>query len=173
MEALYFEFENMPVRIVATRRIPEVKTPGLDIKEVDEGMELTVNLWVAWELIEAGLARLSDEGVNDSEWTQTHYRERVQPLGKPTPLPDDFYSRAYLTFRQAKSAEDEASQATRRMKGRYRDIVESRIAKIMRLASAEAKADSRGLQPEEAALYEELHKIIERWRSEMRELGGE
>jgi DNA replication initiation complex subunit (GINS family) len=59
------------------------------------------------------------------------------------------------------------------MKGRYRDIVESRIAKITRLASAEAKADSRNLQPEEAALYDELHKIIERWRSEMRELGGE
>ena len=43
----------------------------------------------------------------------------------------------------------------------------------MRLASAEAKANSRGLQPEELILYEELHRIIERWRSEMRELGGE
>jgi hypothetical protein len=174
MEALYFEFENMPVRIVATRKIPEIKTPGLDVKEADEGMELTVNLWVAWELIEAGLARLSDGGVSDEEWTQTHYRERVQPLGQPTPLPDDFYSRAYVTFKQAvKPAGDETRQASARMKGRYRDIVESRIAKIMRLASAEAKADSRSLQPEEAVLYEELHKIIERWRDEMRELGGE
>ena len=174
MEALYFEFENMPVRIVATRKIPEIKTPGLDIKEADEGMELTVNLWIAWELIEAGLARLSDGGISDEQWTQTHYRERVQPLGQPTPLPEDFYSRAYVTFKQAeKSARDETRRASGRMKGRYRDIVESRIAKIMRLASAEAKADSRGLQPEEAALYDELHKIIERWRSEMRELGGE
>ena len=129
---------------------------------------------MAWELIEAGLARLSDGGVSDGEWTQTHYRERVQPLGQPTPLPEDFYSRAYLTFRQAeKSAGDESSQTSGRMKGRYRDIIESRIAKIMRLASAEAKANSRGLQPEELVLYEELHRIIERWRSEMRELGGE
>ena len=172
MEALYFEFENMPVRIVATRKIPEIKTPGLEVGEVEEGVEITVNLWVAWELIEAGLARLSDGGISDSEWTQTHYRERVQPLGKPTPLPDDFYSRAYITFRQAeRSAGGEAGQPGGRAKGRYRDIVESRIAKIMRLASAEARADSRGLQPEEAALYEELHKIIERWRDEMRELG--
>ncbi len=139
MEALYFEFENMPVRIVATRKIPEIKTPGLDVKEADEGTELTVNLWVAWELIEAGLARLSDGGISDGEWTQTHYRERVQPLGQPSPLPEDFYSRAYVTFKQAeKSARDEASRTSGRTKGRYRDIVESRIAKIMRLASAEA-----------------------------------
>ena len=174
MEALYFEFENMPVRIVATRKIPEIKTPGLDVKEADEGTELTVNLWVAWELIEAGLARLSDGGVSDGEWTQTHYRERVQPLGQPTPLPEDFYSRAYVTFRQAeKSAGDKTSQASGRMKGRYRDIVESRIAKIMRLASAEAKSNSKGLQPEETALYDELHKVIERWRNEMRKLSGD
>jgi hypothetical protein len=175
MEALYLEFENMPVRIVATRKIPEIKTPGLDVKEAEAGMELTVNLWLAWELIEAGLARLSDGGVSDEEWTQIHFRERVQPLGQPTPLPDDFYSRAYITFKQAmKTAGDEGRQAASgRMKGRYRDIVESRITKIMRLASAEAKADSRRFQSEEVVLYNKLHKIIERWRSEMRELGGE
>jgi len=148
IEALCFEFENMPVRIVATRRIPEIRTSGLEIEEAEEGAELTVSLWLAWELIEAGLARLTDGGVSDSEWTQTHYRERVQPLGKPTPLPDDFYSRAYLTFRQAgRSSGDEAGQAGGRLKGRYRDIVESRIAKIMRLASAEARAEVRDLQP--------------------------
>ncbi|UCD45880.1 MAG: DNA replication complex GINS family protein [Candidatus Bathyarchaeota archaeon] len=175
MEALYLEFENMPVRIVATRKIPEIKTPGLDVKGAEAGTELTVNLWVAWELIETGLARLSDGGVSDEEWTQIHFRERVQPLGQPTPLPKDFYPRVYITFKEAmRTAGDEGRQAASgRMKGRYRDIVESRITKIMRLAGAEVKADSRGLQSEESVLYNELHNIIERWRSKMRELGGE
>ena len=53
----------------------------------------------------------------------------------------------------------------------YRDILESRIGKIVRLASAEAAADRRQLQPEEGTLYKDLHAIISSWREEMRELG--
>lgn len=176
MGATYFEFENMPVRLIATRKIPKIKTAGLAIEEVDAGKELTVSLWIAWELMEAGLARLAEDGVSDEEWTQIHYRERFQPLGKPLPLPDKFYSKAYLSFKQAskRSASDPSRlEGFKRVKGWYRDIIESRIGKVTRLASAEATAQTRSLQPEEAALYAELRELISSWRKKMRELGGE
>lgn len=176
MDAIYFEFENMPVRLVATRKIPRIKTAGLIVEEVDAGRELTVSLWIAWELIEAGLARLADDGVSGEEWTQIHYRERFQPLGRLSSLTDRFYSRAYLTFKRDKRMAGEDSTRIyhlNRLQGMFRDIVESRIGKIVRLASAEAAARSRALQPEEAALYRDLHDIISSWRKEMRRLGAD
>jgi len=169
-----FDFENSQVRLVALRKIPEVETAGLRIEETEAGRDLTVSLWIAWELIEAGLARMADEGVSGEEWTKIHYRERFQPLGQPSPLPDDFYSKAYAAFkREAKSVIGDPSRLKNldRMKGWFRDILESRISRIVRLASAEASPQIRALQPEEAALYKELNAIVSSWRKEMRRLG--
>ena len=52
---VFFDFENMPVRITATRKIPAIETPGITIDETEEGGVLTVPVWVAFELVEAGL----------------------------------------------------------------------------------------------------------------------
>jgi DNA replication initiation complex subunit (GINS family) len=57
------------------------------------------------------------------------------------------------------------------MRGRFRDILESRIGKITRLASAEVPTQTRGLQPEEAALYKDLFARISSWRRSMKKLG--
>lgn len=174
VDGLHFDFENMPVRLVATRKIPRIETSGILMEETEAGRELTVKLWMAWELVEAGLARFADDGLSNEEWTQVHYRERFQPLGSPSPLPDGFYSRAYLTFSRLKreARGDEARlNSLSRMGGRFRDILESRIGRVVRLASAEAPASPRSLQPEEASLYEKLHPMISSWRRETRRLG--
>jgi DNA replication initiation complex subunit (GINS family) len=79
----------------------------------------------------------------------------------------------YLTFLQeikrAKSGSVRAENLER-MRGRFRDIIESRIGKVTRLASAEVEAQTRNLQPEEAALYKELFRIISEWRRSMKKL---
>jgi hypothetical protein len=173
---VYFYFENMPVRIVATRKIPSIETPGIDIPETNPGKELTVNLWIALEFIEAGLAKLVDEGVTEEEWTQIHYRERFQPLGRPAPLPENFYAKAYLTFmREISRAQGDAARedGLGRLKGRFRDILESRIGKITRLAAAEVPAQTQDLQPEEEALYRDVFEMISEWRKSMKKLGEE
>ena len=173
IEDLYFEFDNMPVRLMATRNIPRIETAGILIDETEAGQELTVNLWIAWELVEAALARFADNGVGNEEWTQIHYRERFQPLGRPFPLPEKFYPRVHLTFsRLMKEARGDTTRLENlnRLRGMFRDILESRIDRVVKLASAEAAASSRPLQPEEAALYGELHTLISSWRREMRRL---
>jgi len=170
----YFDFENMQVKIVTTHKVPAVETPGISINETEAGREMNVPVWVATMLIDAGLARLSDEGVSGEEWTQIHYRERFQPLGQPSPLPDGFYSKVYLTFmREMRAAGGDSARVENleRMRGRFRDILESRIGKITRLASAEVPAQTRGLQPEEAAFYKDLFARISSWRRSMKKLG--
>ena len=173
MDSLYFKFENAPVKILATRKIPEIRTPGIVISETDDGRTLVVPLWVAWALSEAGLAKITDKGITDEEWTQIHYREKFQPLGQPSLLPDDFYFNAYLTFKR--KIEEASGQGRHedldRLKGRFRDIMESRVGKIIRLSSAEATVQTRELQKEESTLYKELHELISIWRKELRKLG--
>ena len=135
----YIDFENIPVKIVAIRKIPAINTPGLVIEEADEGNTITVNLWIAMEFIEAGLAKLSDEGLSSEEWTQIHYRERFQPLGRPTPLPNDFYAKAYLTFaremRGEKIVGPEFTELSMGMSGDYDTAIEEG-ATILRIGSA-------------------------------------
>ena len=167
IEDLLFSFENMPIMILATRNIPEIKTPGLTIKETQEGRDQTLPLWVAWELIKEGLAKLVDEGIKDDEWTQIHYRERFQPIGKLSALPDNFYMKVYLRFLEDRKA----GKNVERIKARFRDIVESRLGKLTRISSAEAELQGKTLQPEEEVIYDKLHMLISKWRQEMRGLG--
>jgi len=173
VEDLRFEFENMSVGLVATRNIPRIETSGILVEETEAGGQLTATLWIARELVEAGLARFADDGVSGEEWTQIHYRELYQPHGRPSPLPEKFYQRAYLTFsRLAREAAGDEARMDQldRLRGRFRDIMEARIGKVARMASAEVAAASGALQPEEAALYGALHGLISSWRGEMRRL---
>jgi DNA replication initiation complex subunit (GINS family) len=59
------------------------------------------------------------------------------------------------------------------MKARFRDILESRINRITRQATAQADSPTRVLQPSEAALYTDVHRITSKWRDSMLELGEE
>jgi len=171
MDDLRLMFENMPIRLVASRNIPRMETAGIFIEETETGKELIVSQWLAWELVEAGLARFADYGVSNDEWTQIHYRERFQPLGRLAPLPDRYYPRAYLTFKrlEKEAGGDSARlEGLNRLRGMYRDILESRISRIVRLASMEAKVSSTALQPEEVPIYDKMHGLVSLWRSKMR-----
>lgn len=174
LDDICFAYENMTVRLIATRDIPRIETAGLVIEETGANKELKVNLWVAWELIEAGLARLADGSLKSDELVQAHYRERLQPLGQLSPLPDRFYAQAYISFNQlAREARGEEARLSHlnRLRGMFRDILESRINKIVRLASSEAASPPRELQPEESRLYRELNERISAWRRMLRRVG--
>jgi len=98
--------------------------------------------------------------------------ERFHPISQLSPLPDSFYSRVYLTFSKLMSEEGHLAgpEHVNRLKGMYRDILESRINKIVRLASAETSIKSGTLEPEEDIFYRELHDLIDSWRVRMRKL---
>ena len=75
-------------------------------------------------------------------------------------------------YGEAGSEAAEEKQATiNRLKARFRDIVESRISRITRLASTESLSAIRALQPEESRLYDSLRGTIAKWRTENAEIG--
>ncbi len=174
LDDVCFAYENSTVRLIATRDIPRIETAGLVIEETAANSELRVNLWVAWELVEAGLARFADGGLKSDELIQAHYRERLQPLGQLSALPDRFYAQAYITFnqltREAKGEEARLAHLNR-LRGMFRDILESRLNKIVRLASSEIASPPKELQNEEAQLFRELNRKISAWRRMLRRVG--
>jgi hypothetical protein len=168
----HLEYQNSEITIRAIKRIPNVETPGITIREVQEGVEFTVLFWVAKILVEHGLAEYIEPSVTQTEWTQVHYRERLNPAGPPTTLPDGFYERAYQTFIQSRISEDQ-DPTINRMKAWFRDILESRIGRITRTASSSASSPISLLHKAEGHLYDEVHRVIQGWRKKMRSIGEE
>ncbi len=166
------EHENNIVRCKALRNIPEVIIVGYKFDAVQENYEFNTYYWVARQLIQNGLAELVDETLTTNEWTQIHFKERINPAGPPGPLPDDFYEKAYQSFTSARD-NNEPDNLKNRMKARFRDILESRINRITRQATAQADSPIRVLQQSETALYNEVHRIVSEWRDTMQELGEE
>lgn len=166
------EYENSIVRCRSLRNIPEVVIVGYRLEALDEGREFDTYYWVARHLIRNGLVELVDETISTNEWTQIHFKERINPAGPPGPLPDDFYEKAYQSFASAKD-NDESSNMVKRMRARFRDILASRINRITRQAAAHADSPTRVLQESESELYAEVHRIVSVWRDSMLEIGEE
>ena len=162
------DYENDFVRCRAVRNIPEIETVGYKLEAVDANREFNTFYWVARELARNGLIEYVDEILDGNEWTQVHFKERINPAGPPTPLPDEFYPKAYISFKTAEDLNTEVN--LNRIRARYRDILESRINRIARLASSEADSPTRLLQPEESHLYDGIHRIVSDWRDSMRKL---
>ena len=164
----HLDYETRQIVCRAAKKTPAINTPGISIPSVEEGHEFTTWFWVSRELVEAGLAEYGAEPLTQTEWTQVHFKERLNPAGPPGPMPDDFYARAYQSFTLAKRDRD---AAVTRMRARFREILESRVGRITRMASAEADSPTSPLQEEEEQLYNMVHQLVSAWREEMRGLG--
>jgi len=166
----HLDYEIRQISLRAKKKIQAVSTPGMSLPGVEEGQEFSTWLWVARELVDLGLAEYSAEPLSQTEWTQVHFKERLNPAGPPGPLPDDFYARAYQSFKLIKLDKDKSSSLSR-MRARFKEILESRIGRIARMASAEADSPTSPLQGEEERLYDMVHRLISAWREDLRGLG--
>lgn len=167
------EYENTPVKLVALRKTPKIETPGITIEEVDERKEFSAPFWVASVLVEASLAKYGEEGLTIEEWTSTHFKERFNPGGPPGALPKDFYSKAYISLTLAAKAvggDPAKVEQINRLHARFREIIDSRVSKVTRIATTETSLQPGILQPEEQALYQELERTVSEWRREIRRL---
>jgi hypothetical protein len=162
-------YENNLVKCKAIRNIPRIEIIGYKLEPVEENTEFNTFYWIARELARNGLIEYMEETLDNNEWTQIHFKERINPAGPPGRLPDHFYLKAYQSFTTGEDFNE--STYLNRIRARYRDILESRINRIIRLASSEADSPTRVLQPQEISLYEKVHRIVSKWRKDMREIG--
>ncbi len=168
-----FDFEHQPTKIVANRNCQEIKLAGLNVGPFEEGNEYEIYNWIALELEKSGIVHFrEDENLNMAKLNKLQWSERVQTVGQILRLPEDFYPRlrrylACLRKEAAKSPEkmlenEKARQLTR-------DIINSRLKKIVSIASAPAQTEQtlKNLTVEERFLYDQLYTFINQWRTQI------
>jgi hypothetical protein len=174
-----FSYENSLVKIVANRNCPEIKLAGLTVGPFDEGNEYEVYFWVAKELASEGMVHFREDDVLDAtKLFKVQWKEGVQIPGQISELPDDFYPKLRRFISDLKiqaSKETEKYQEYNKAQHLARDIVNSRLKKIVALSSAPAQTEQvlKKFTNEEKILFMELVKIISKWKTEILETEGE
>ncbi len=172
-------FENKLVRVVANRDEAKIELAGLGVGPFDEGKEYEIRLWLAKILEKNGVVRFQSEGLlNVVSLHKIHWKERVQPPNKVSPLPEEFYPKLRRCLDDLKEASKESSGKLKEYDKSLRisrDIVNCRVKKIVSLSShppltAQALQSFSG---EEKMLYHRLHSIIHDWKKRIFGASGE
>lgn len=166
------------MRIIANRNCPEIKLAGLVVGPFDEGNEYEVYFWVAKELANAGMAHFREDDILDTtKLFKVQWREGVQIPGQISELPDDFYPklRRYLVALKEEATQPEKINEYQKTQHLAKDVVNSRLKKIISLASAPGQGEQvlKKFSNEEKILYDQLVKIISEWKTKILEVEGE
>ena len=173
---LDFCYENSLVKIVANRNCPEIKLAGLSVGPFDEGNEYEIYFWVAKELAAAGMVHFrEDDTLDATKLFKVQWREGVQIPGQISEVPEDFYPklRRFISDLKEQASSSEKYQEYDRAKQLSRDIVNSRLKKIVALSSAPAQSDqvTKKLTTEEKIIYDQLVKLISEWKAKILQNG--
>jgi hypothetical protein len=168
------------VKIVANRNCPEIKLAGLTVGPFDEGNEYEVYLWVAKELTATAMVHFrEDDLLDNTKIYRINFREGKKAPDQITDIPSDFYPklRRYLLELKDQATQTQQSEKFQeydRTKQLSRDIVNSRLRKIVSLAATPALSDqvTKNLTAEERIVYDQICKIITEWKAKILEQNG-
>jgi hypothetical protein len=169
------------VKIIANRNCPEIKLSGLNVGPFDEGNDYEIYFWVAKELASEGLVHFREDDILDStKLYKAQWKEGVQIPGQIGELPEDFYPKLRRFLRDLKDQATQTQQSEKfheydRTKQLARDIVNSRLKKIVALSAAPAQSEQvlKKLTDEEKLVYEQLVKVISEWKAKILENGAD
>ncbi len=176
---LDFCYENSLVKIVANRNCPEIKLAGLIVGPFDEGNEYDVYFWVAKDLASAGVVHFREDDILDStKLFKVQWKEGVQIPGQISDLQGDFYPKLRRFIAELKGQAQKQSEKYReydRARQLARDIVNSRLKKIIAISAAPAQSDHmlKKFTSEERIIYEQLVKLISEWKTRILENEGD
>jgi hypothetical protein len=169
------------VKIIANRNCPEIKLAGLAVGPFDEGNEYEVYFWVAKELAAAAMVHFREDDILDAtKLFKAQWKEGVQIPGQISELRNDFYPKLRRFLLDQKDQATQTQQAEKfqeydRTKQLARDIVNSRLRKIVALAAAPAQSGQilDKLTSEEKILYDQLVKLISEWKAKILQNGAD
>jgi hypothetical protein len=178
IRSLDFNFEHSTAKIVANRNCQEIKLAGLNVGPFEEGNEYEVYYWVALELEKSGIVHFrEDDHLTVPKLNKLQWSERVQTAGLISRLPEDFYPRLRRCLTDLKKNAAKAPEKvleSEKARQLTRDIINSRLKKIVSIASAPAQTDQalKNLTSEDRFLYEQLYTLINQWRVRILEYEG-
>ncbi len=167
------EFENSPSRISFLKDYPETRISDRVIGPYRTNQEIELPMWISQHLVDMGYAKFREEDQMSSHVISiTQYKENLVGSRQLTKLPRTFYFHLRRFIRNLKTLETKD-----RSKGKELDkslplaqeIVNIRVRKIASLAASGGQSTelASNLTPEEQALYDRVHEVVELWKKEI------
>lgn len=158
--------------MIILRSIPKLSVAGEEVGPFEENTYFEARNWVADELIKNGFARFVDEneGFSMIDVQKAQIKEAIQTSRRLSTLPPDFYPNLRRFLKELKekaSSEPDKTAEFQKAINLARDIVTSRLNKVLILSSAQDKDENllKNLTTEERILYEKIYKSINEWRN--------
>ena len=126
------------------------------------------------------MVHFREEDVLDTnKLFKAQWKEVVQIPGQISDLPGDFYPKLRRFLQDLKEQATQTQQSEKyqecdRVKQLARDIVNSRLKKIVALSATPGQSDQvlKKLTGEERIIYEQLVKLISEWKAKILEKGA-
>ncbi|MEM2214362.1 MAG: hypothetical protein QXD66_02785 [Candidatus Nezhaarchaeales archaeon] len=168
---LFYDVEKVRVKVI--KKVPEIKVGDEVLGPLDQNQEVEVERWIARVLKEEGYVDIIDErSVDLSLISKIAWKEvRTDQL---VPLEPTFYvkARKYLKILNEKAkVNPEALNEKRAVEVKLTDVVNCRVQKIVSLALTGTQPPREVLDrltPEEKVLFNEVRRLISRWRQAIR-----
>jgi|GEM_PF-1660266 len=174
-DTISFQYENTMVTITALKPLDEFKTQDATYGPVEKGREILVPRWVANVLISSNLAQLKDPGIKVADLQKALWQETGEPVLQS--LDHDFYyqvrnSIEHLAYQNKTSPNDVRLAAQTKMENLLRDLLDSRLLKIMKLSLREERLreTKKKMTEEERWLFDRLVKLLRKWQTEVLEI---
>lgn len=182
MSSLTFKVSDQELRVsealvVAVKDHPKVLVESdTELGPFEKGHEYRMMHWLAERLFVEGIVEIKDQQpVTNTELSKILWREVRSNVA--TKLPNGFYPRFRRHLRTikdqaAKTGKPAALREEEQALQNMRDLVYSRIQKILRLTQAQNPPITalEGLTREERELYEQVREILESWTQGLQEV---
>ena len=174
-EALRFQYDNQSVTVVAQNPIDEFRLQDTTYGPVDKGREFTVPQWVAKKLIAANMVTLKDDHIKVPTLQKTLWQETEDSALQP--LAPDFFQKVrraldHLMVENKKAPNDIRIAAQARMEQLFRDLIDNRLLKLMKLSLREERLreTKKKMTGEERWLFDRLVTLIRNWQTQVLEI---
>lgn len=170
LESVLEDSLHQEVKLIALADFQGLDIEGFRVQEFKKDSEVKLPLWIAAELIKAGIVKFKEgEEIDLKMLSKLHWIEVIQPSRVLSPLPENFYLKLKLYLDELKARalrEIDKIEEYRKALMMAGDIVSSRLRKVMELTLTRQTAQTlSNLTIEERILYEGLRDVVETWRN--------
>lgn len=174
-DTLRFRYENASVIVVSLKPIDEFKIQDATYGPVEKGREFTVPRWVANVLMAKDVARPKEDEIKVSDLQKALWHETGEPVLQT--LESDYYyqvrnSIMQLARKNQASPNDIRLAAQSKMKQLFRDLLDNRLLKLMKVSLREERIreTKKKMTDEERWLFDRLVTLLRNWQKQVLEI---
>ena len=174
-EALWFQYENATVTIIASKTLDEFRINESTYGPVEKGREFDVPRWVAGVLVSNNMATLKAPSMGVPDLQKALWRETGEPVLQP--LTQNYYFQVrnaieHLAHQNKKAPNEIKLAAQTKMETLLRDLIDNRLLKIMKLSLREERIreTKKKMTEEERWLFDRLTILLRNWQRDVMEI---